>query len=189
MDTPRQPWKARNGRAGECRGDGGFTLLELVVVCIILMIITGMTVPLYRDSVASMRADRALTSFVSALKYAQERAVTDGVEVRIFLDLSERRYWLAYENRASEDEPEWGDETVFDPLPERLGTPRRFPESLYVSSVRASQRRGDGVYYVSFYPSGASDAAVIYMHHEERRRPIEIELQGRMGRIAVREPQ
>ena len=162
-------------------GQTGFTLLELVVVVMLIGIMTGVVVPLYRDSLRSMRTDRAVTDLITAIKYAQERAVTDGREFRLYIDESNQAYWLsAYAGADSES-----GERQFRPLTEPPGRRTQFPDTLRLGRLSARQDQNNRMHYVAFHPLGTSDVATIRLEKEDRRQPVEIAIVGRMGRVEV----
>ena len=64
----------------------GFSLIELIVVLTILSLMLGVVVPIYHGSLSRTRSAGATRDFLATMKYAQERAVTDATEHRLYLD-------------------------------------------------------------------------------------------------------
>jgi len=73
----------------------GFTLMELIVVMTIISLMTAAVVPIYQGTLTWARNDRAVSQVVSLMKYAQERAVTDSVPYRFYIDDEKGAFWLA----------------------------------------------------------------------------------------------
>lgn len=73
---------------------GGYTLVELVVVLVILALAGALAVP----AIASWRPpsdlDAAAARVVATLHLARERAVTGGHETELVIDATNRRVWL-----------------------------------------------------------------------------------------------
>ena len=72
---------------------GGFTLLEMVVVLMIVMIMTAAVLPMYQGSVTWARRDKFTRDIVARMKYAQERAIADVTEYRFYLDEKDGEFW------------------------------------------------------------------------------------------------
>lgn len=158
----------------------GFTLLELIVVLTLLAIISAAVVPLYLNSTESLREERALRDLYATLKFAQERAIFETTEYRVYLDDERGAYWLTrmtgYHDEqkifARVDEP-YAERTV---LPE--GVTMRKPKARRDEKVKAS--------YIAFYPSGACDAASITLERKDGR-TLAVNTKGKLGQYTVRE--
>jgi general secretion pathway protein H len=74
------------------RSQGGFTLLEIMIVLVIIGLISGMSI---RGLRALAKSDlRASTSRMSgAIRYLFDRASTTGKYHRLVIDVDEGRYW------------------------------------------------------------------------------------------------
>lgn len=173
-----RPRKARTSCAG-------FTLMELIVVVMFLGLIMGSIVPIYRDSVRNMRIDRGISDLVTVIRYAQERAVTDGREFRVYLDTEEHRYWMVGFARLDDQ-----GEPVFQQEVGSRGSGGVLPEHLRFRRIDAQREPGmDRVYFITFHPAGTSDVADLEIELTEgRSRPFRIQLLGRMGRVEVEDP-
>lgn len=163
----------------------GFTLMELIVVVMFLGLIMGSIVPIYRDSVRNMRIDRGISDLVAVIKYAQERAVTDGREFRVYLDGDEHRYWMAgFAGLDDQGEPAFQQEVG------ARGGRGVLPQHLRFGRVDAQRESTvDRIFFITFHPAGTSDVASLEIEQiEQRARPFRIEILGRMGRVEVEDP-
>ena len=119
----------------------GFTLLELLVVTLILMVMVGVSVPQFRSTFRNLQLQVFASDVATLLTYASRRAVARGEVLRIHFDAEGRRYWLA---RAEEASPE----ESFERVSGKFGRVSPVPGSI---SFQSSTRE------VTFYPDGRAD--------------------------------
>lgn len=125
------------------RGARAFTLVELIVVMVLLLIVASMVAPrmssFYRGRALSEEARRLL----SLINYAQSRAVAEGVPIILWIDPTRARYGLEIQTGHLGDEtrlpvytaePTLSLETASSPTPveselgdETLGLPEGLP--------------------------------------------------------------
>ncbi|MCL4218948.1 MAG: prepilin-type N-terminal cleavage/methylation domain-containing protein [Candidatus Hydrogenedentes bacterium] len=158
----------------------GFTLLELMVVVTIITVFAAGVLPVYQGSLSRIRGARATHELVATVKHCQERAITEGVEYRLYLDDEENSYWV--KRLAKRDA---GDK-VFASPPGLTGQKRRLPEKTDMSRPSARRDRDEDAYYVAFYPNGACDYATIKLRRADRKR-VTISTKGRLGQLEVDE--
>ncbi len=128
----------------EPRRDGrqaGFTLLELLVVTLILMVLVGVSVPKFGRTFRHLQLQVFASDVAKLLTYANRRAVATGEVLRIHFDVDGRRYWLT---RAQEASPE----EKFERVSDKFGRVASVPGSI---SIASSTRE------VTFYPDGRAD--------------------------------
>jgi len=176
----------RNGRPQAYRITAtsavGFSLLELIIVMTIITIIAVAVVPVFRGTLASVQTEHGVRDMVATIRYAQERAVTDSLEYRLYLDPEKGEYYLMRLEGHDED-----NEKVFEPLEERIGDAMPLPKRMDMKRPRARKDRERDAYYVAFYPSGACDDVTIEFEHEDRSASLRIETNGSLGRLEVKE--
>ena len=160
----------------------GFSLLELVIVMTIITIIAMAVVPVFRGTLASVQTEHGVRDMVATVRYAQERAVTDSLEYRLYLDPEKGEYYLMRLEGYDED-----NEKVFEPLEERIGDAMPLPKRMGMKRPRARKDRDRDAYYVAFYPSGACDDVTIELEREDRSGSVRIETNGSLGRLEVKE--
>ena len=80
-------------------GEGGFTLLELVVVMALLALLMGLVLPGLLRTVKKERDRTNLRQFTTVLRLARSQAATSHQRVRVFLNKENGRYWLEGSNR------------------------------------------------------------------------------------------
>lgn len=158
----------------------GFTMLELVVTVALLAIITASIVPLYANSMNTIRMRNARSDIVSMIAFIQERAVAESREYRLYIDEQEQLFWVEFE--VGED----AEGKQFLMVEEEYGRLQRFPGNLEIERVRARRDRTVDADYIGCYPNGASDIATLtFRDTRNPREGFELETLGSMGKIEV----
>jgi type II secretory pathway pseudopilin PulG len=132
--------------------EGGFTLLELIVTLVILMIVVGISVPVVGRSSDAVRSRAEVAGFSAILRHARERAITSRVSHTVVIDPTNRMMMVL----AGPD----ADVRETRPLPERLTVDATPPQALTVrfepqgtsSGADYRVKVGDVVYRVTVDP-------------------------------------
>ena len=146
MISPTGSDPRRDGR------QAGFTLLELLVVTLILMVLVGVSVPQFRRTFRHLQLQVFASDVAKLLTYANPRAVATGEVLRIQFDVDGRRYWLARAQEASPGEK-------FERVSGKFGRVASVPGSISISS---SARE------VTFYPDGRADRFEMLISDDSR---------------------
>jgi len=157
---------------------GGFTLIELIIVVTILAIMSAAVMPVFSGSFSKIQADHSVRDFVATVRFAQEHAVTAGVEFRLYVDPELNTYGLG--RLAAVD----GEDKIFEPVAIQQQETVQLPWRLTLKAVRAKKEKERGGYYVAFYPSGACDDARINITNEEGK-TFYVDTKGGIGRLKV----
>ena len=123
-----------------CR-TGGFTLLELILVMLILCTVLGMSGPSLKGFFAMRQLEDTGARIISLMEFARTQAVCEGRVYRFNVDLAERIYWLTVL-----------DEDDFEDLGTSLGREFQIPDE-YTIQVRDFLMDGM-TYYVEFIGTG-----------------------------------
>ncbi|MFQ5655107.1 MAG: Tfp pilus assembly protein FimT/FimU [Planctomycetota bacterium] len=157
---------------------GGYSLMELMVVIVLVSILTAVIVPqfagTYQD--ALLRATGRELMSVMGLAYSQ--AVTLHTPHRLAVDPGARRYWLEAlegEGSARRFGPVLGVPASEGRLDERIsveirpisGAMAREGGALSAAPQRRSARGGAGQEVISFRPDGTADAREIELRDRE----------------------
>ncbi len=167
-------------RARGARGRGGFSMLELVVVMVLLSVLTAAVVPVYVSSMASVKLRSAQNNFVALVHHVQQSAVMEGREFRLYIDDEEMCYWVsAYLGK--ED-----DEKIFEDIEAEYGTLKYLTEGLEFDRVKARKDRENNAKFIGCYPNGACDQVEVVLQDTRRRgNRFEIRTLGSLGKIEV----
>lgn len=108
----------------------GFTLLEVLLVTLILLVITGVTVPNFSPVWKNLLLKQAVQDLAYHIRYAQSRSVTHNLRHRIQIESDGFEYWLAREEPVEEP----GSETAWVRVEGRYGRTQRFAEEFDVET-------------------------------------------------------
>ncbi|MCX5758209.1 MAG: GspH/FimT family pseudopilin [Candidatus Hydrogenedentes bacterium] len=161
------------------RARAGFTLMELIVVLAIISILSAAVVPVFRGTFESVESDHTLRDLVATIKYAQERAVTDCREYRLYLSPKTNEYWLKslVWSRGKKNKK-------FTAVEDRQGDRMLLSKRIEIQRLTAKKDRKEKASYIAFYPSGACDHASITLARENGKH-MKIELRGALGELKV----
>lgn len=137
----------------DCRS--GFTLAELVVVLSILAVMSLSVSPIFHSALRDTRAEHGVSDFAAALKYAQSRSISDAVEYRVYLNAETRVYWVVRAAGPDAYPP------AFERMPDRYRDDISLPRGLTLDRVVMRREASTDFYYVSFFPTGATDVAEV----------------------------
>ena len=161
----------------------GFTLLELMVVMAILAIISVSLAPVYVAAMDGIRTRNAQNDVIAWLRYAQEVAVRESREYRVYFNKETGTCHLM--RLAGIEDEEKVFEDIVDPL---IGNGLVLPATLVFENIRARRDKRTREYFVSCLPNGASDKAVIRLRDQRSRGVhIEITVEGPLGKITLEE--
>jgi prepilin-type N-terminal cleavage/methylation domain-containing protein len=161
------------------RGRAGFTLIELVIVMTILAAMAMTVTPVFRGSFARVRADHAARDLYAEIKAAQESAVTEAVEYRVYFDTKENTYWPARPGVSKDGK------TGYFPVEMPGGDPIRRPERVVIDNVKGRRGQQKNTVYLAFYPTGISDLGTITLiDAADKTRKFVIETKGTQATIA-----
>lgn len=131
------------GMAG--RGNDGFTLVELLVVVVVVLILIGTVLPSMRGFIDGRRASVAAAEFMAAIHLARSEAIHRGERVDLMaVDNDWRNGWLVFVDRNRNREPDAGDDVIHRHPPLQRG--------LEVETRLADSGRN----YLAYDPSGRS---------------------------------
>jgi prepilin-type N-terminal cleavage/methylation domain-containing protein len=134
------------------RSEQGFTLLELIVTLVILMLVVGLSVPVVGRSSDAVRSRADVAGFSAVLRRARERAITSRLSQTVVIDPTNRSMTVT----AGPD----GEVRETRQLPERLTVEAIPPPALTVrfepqgtsSGAEYKVKAGEILYHVTVDP-------------------------------------
>jgi prepilin-type N-terminal cleavage/methylation domain-containing protein len=154
---------------------GGFTLLELLLVLVLIGVVVAIAVPSLRAFAGGQQADDAAANILSLTRWAQSQAITLGRPCRLNVDSGSGTYWLTVQEQGE-----------YVPLKSDFGQTFRLPDGVSLDLqfdqdqdqtpqaqnrtagpggiMGALGRKASGRNYIVFHPSGRCDVATIQVH-------------------------
>jgi Tfp pilus assembly protein FimT len=140
---------------------GGFTLIELILVMIVLFTIATIVAPRFSDFFPSFQVRKSSERILAWARKARADAAVTGVRQRLVIDPSNRKFWIEYEARPMKEPGKftllagaWGEESI--------------PEGVAFESIEdadSDPSRG-GMKFVEFRPDGTSSEATIVLSND-----------------------
>ena len=154
---------------------GGYTLIELIVVLILLGLMFGLTVPRFRQAIVSDSLDATALRFIGLVQNLREKAISEQVVYVLHIDIRDRRIW-SYAVTASEEEQVAARERAYElPLDIRIED---------VWTWRNGKLYEEGT--IRFSRKGYIEQSMIHLQSEDGRR-ISLELTPFLGSIKTHE--
>ncbi|HYG74062.1 MAG TPA: GspH/FimT family pseudopilin, partial [Planctomycetota bacterium] len=126
---------------------GGFTLLELVLVMLVMSIAVAVAAPSLRNFMHGRKSADAAANVIALGQYARTQSVSTGAVYRLNVDPAHGEYWLTAQRGAN-----------FEELGNEFGRHFSFPQGTnaqWISSP-AGQRE-----YIDFHPDGRVEAGTL----------------------------
>lgn len=128
--------------------NGGFTLLELILVLVILSTVLAMAAPSLRGFFGSRKTHDTAAQILAMTQFARSQAISEGIIYRLNFDTREHTYWLTAQKSGS-----------FEKLKTEFGQVFTFPNDITVE-LNAVAEEGDEMFLV-FTPQGTVTAGTI----------------------------
>jgi prepilin-type N-terminal cleavage/methylation domain-containing protein len=172
----RSPDLRRPGQVLERQG--GFTLIEIGVVLLVLGIVLGIVVPRFRDN-SHAELVAASRKLALTFRFLRHEAILNGRTYRLNYDIDQQRYWVT-----SADEIDGGG--TFEREEGLLARDIAFTPPIGISDVVLPLVAGklqEGFAYTHFYPDGYVDLTVV--HLDNGREAYTLRVDPLTGRVHV----
>jgi Tfp pilus assembly protein FimT len=164
------------------RSAGGFTLIELILVMIVVFTLAAIVAPRFSDFFPSYQVRKTSERLFAWARKARADAAVTGIRHRLILDPTEKKYWIEYEARPIKEPGKftllagaWGAET----LPDAVAF-----ESIDSSGTDPSNAT---LRFVEFRPDGTSTAATVILSNENGDRQS-MKVEAESSRISLSVP-
>jgi len=81
-------------RCGNRRKAGGFTMLEMMIIVVIIGIVAALAVPTFIASMPRMRARTEARNVLNLLRLARSKAISEGAQYGVYVDVGNNQYLL-----------------------------------------------------------------------------------------------
>jgi type II secretion system protein H len=187
-----------------CRS--GFTLIELMVVMVILILLSALVAPAFTRQYYTARLNSAARNLVALMQYARSQAVVEGTTYRLNIDQEGGRLWVTYydDGQATQQNTETEPGFVLDES--ALGSAREVPDDVQIKQIalgdealaqlsdealatirsQQGQLNEQGTPFITFSPQGTTDGARILLENEYQDH-LAVTLDAITGRTAIEE--
>ncbi len=152
---------ARTSPTGTSGSNGGFTLLELIIVLAVMGLVFSLTVPRFQAALDWNTMDRSTRNLIGVIRNARGSAAGEGVNYFLHFDMSTGRYWM------SREVPEGGMLGGKEEIMEK----RQLPESVRIKDVETAGKgavaQGEAV--IRFWRNGLVESASIHLENDNKR--------------------
>ena len=170
----------------------GFTLIEILLVVVIIMIATAVAIPSFTRSFRGAKLRTAGRELVMASRYARSVAVLQQVQTSVLFDselgtceivsISTGDESSKFLNDTSGEEAEQAPATVKSLLK------KTFPDGVQITSVQSTDENAvqeiEGIFYVSYYPNGQCDAYEVVLT-DDRGQSLRMDVDALSGKSTV----
>ncbi len=156
-------------------GEGGFSLVEVLVVVAILTIIAAIAVPSVSNWLSSLKYKETAWDILSKSRLARQLAITKNREHRVEFDMDGRRYRVTEGNEPS-GSTAWTQIRPWKSLDQQ------------VNWATGQACDGNTDTNVTFYPNGTADAATICILDSDNTQRYRVVVTSRSGRVRIETP-
>jgi prepilin-type N-terminal cleavage/methylation domain-containing protein len=135
---------------------GGFTLLELIIVMLILATVLGLAGPRLRGFFASRQLPDTAAQILALTQFARSQAISDGVVYRLNFSIIKRTYWLTVWQKGS-----------FEDIRTDFGRTYTFPKDMTIELENLEKEDADE--FLEFNPEGTATAGTVRISERSGR--------------------
>jgi prepilin-type N-terminal cleavage/methylation domain-containing protein len=189
------------------RGRRGFTMIELMLVIVIMLLTTTLAIPAFIKSLRGARLRTSARTVVMMHRHARAMAVLQQKQVAVLYDVQKNEIeivWLSgsrttdaqamfLEERADRvltAEPEPADAEAVAAPPPNVESEMIRPLEDGIRIVDFKSDREDqsveGIHWMNYYPNGMCDRYTMKLM-DEKERTVEVDVDNLSGRVMVKE--
>lgn len=146
---------------------GGFTLIELILVMIVVFTLATVVAPRFSDFFPSFQVRKSTDQLMAWARKARADAALTGTRQRLYLDATNREYWIEVESRPIKEPGKfvklsgaWNPETL--------------PQAVVFETVeiKEAETESGAVKYIEFRPDGTSSEATVTISNDVGDRQV-----------------
>ncbi len=169
----------------------GFTLIEVLMVVVIILIASAIAIPSFTRSFRGAKLRASTRAIVASSRYARSRAVLQQVQAALLFDTELGTMEVVSIDQGDtskkflNDEPLEGEEAAPN-VESRLK--KQLEQDVRIVAISSDDPDGiaeiDGIYWVMYYPNGMCDQYVVELEDDQQKR-VRIEVDPLSGKSAV----
>ena len=149
---------------GRKRSRSGFTLIELVLSVLIIAVLVGVSMPLFRAQFSDLELRNSCYNIAKLISFAQRKAVGEAMFFKINIDSDTSRYWLTAGK----------DLKTFERLKSKYGRVYSLPKHVEINAGKKA---------FIFFPNGSSEKISIILRGEKSS--FTLKSKGRLGYVEI----
>lgn len=157
----------------------GFTLLEIMVVIIIIGTVMAIAIPKMND-LFEVNLKSTIRKLAGAIQFCFNESVIKQTPLRLNFDLVTGEYWLSYLAVN-------GQTGEFVDAPNEIIEHEQLPSGVFIKDMatpHSPEKRSEGVDFISFYPTGFAEKAVLHLASRDGR-VFTLVVKSMTGRLTV----
>ncbi len=160
------------------KNQGGFTLLEMIVILIIMGLVAAVTTPLVFKSLASAQLKTSTRSLAAVLRKARDVAISNKISTHVNVGLESGEYRITGQNsKNAKNKP-----------PSRRFKEHKLPENVsFVKVVNGEDEITEGTYTFSFYPKGSSSGGEVFIRKGDNSWGLKVVVNPILGKVEIEE--
>ena len=183
--------------------EGGFSLMEIMVVLAIIAVLSAISMPALRGFASTRRLKTSARAIVDTFGFARDMAITEKNTHLVVFDIDGNRYWLASSEtfdiqnpaasagRATNSVIANGQQVIASRTEGIMGIPRPLNRGVTIAAIvttnnGVNQQLVSGVDYVYFSPIATSVDTIVYLRNNDDD-VISITVEAATGRSSIQE--
>ncbi len=166
----------------EGRHIAGFTLIELIIVAVIIVVLVALSAPLFRGTFKGLELKDAAYNISKIIQYGQQRAIIEERRYRLLFDFDKKAYrLLVWDEKEKDSKLSAGGASAsgggWKEVTGRFGGYFYLPEGVRFKGEAEK---------ITFLPNGRCDKISLYVVNKKEK-IFEIKTKGRAGYVEVSE--
>lgn len=151
--------QAENRSRGAARFASAFTLVELMLVMTVLLVVVAVSIPTLSSFFRGRHLNSEVSRFMSLSRFAQSRAVSEGIPMTVWIDMRNKSYGLSAAAGYTELDTNAVEYTMHESLEVEFLLPAQQQASLVMNSFGQAAATSAQLAMIRYQPDGFIDPA------------------------------
>lgn len=160
---------------------GGFTLIELIIVMIVIFTLSTIVAPRFSDFFPGLQVRKSTESLLAWARKARADAAVTGTRQRLLLDSANKKYWIEVEARPIKEPGKFTALTG-------AWIPETLPGAVTFESIEGAETdpSNSALRYVEFRPDGTSSEATVTLVNDNGDRQT-LRVEGATSKVYIQQ--